>query len=179
MAGQYAVIRRRSTSIGSPLARMVPGCANHPYLPRSASDPCVVAAQGGSWTREQAPRLLDRLPVLELYSATSLILRWHHVIALHREYQARYTDRYMLLRFEDFITEPLPSVKRLFSHVGVEFSEKMLDQVVLNSSFVSRGESKGFDPAVIDRWRDHMSSLTRRWFAALCGRELQAFGYVP
>jgi hypothetical protein len=123
--------------------------------------------------------LTDRLPLLELYSATSLIFRWRRVIALHREYQARYPDRYMLLRFEDLIAEPRPSVKHLCSHVGVEFVEGMLDQVVLNSSFMPRRASKGFDPAVIDRWRLHMSPMTRRWFAALCGRELQAFGYVP
>ena len=122
---------------------------------------------------------VDRLPVLDLYSATSLILRWRRVIALHREYEARYPDRYMLLRFEDLITEPRPSVERLCSHVGVPFSEGMLDQVVLNSSFVSRGSSTGFDEAVLERLRKHISPITMRWFAAVCGRELQAFGYAP
>ncbi len=124
-------------------------------------------------------RIMDRSPGLELYSATSLILRWQRVIALHRDYQARYPDRYMFLRFEDLVAEPRLSVQRLCSHVGVEFAEGMLDQVVLNSSFVSRGASRGFDPAVIERWRQHMSPMTRRWFAALCGRELQAFRYLP
>lgn len=108
-------------------------------------------------------------PVLGLYSATSLIPRWQHVITLNRRYGAQYPDRYILLRFED-LTEPRACVMRLCAHVGIEFSEDMLDQVILNSSFASRGASKGFDPAVVDRWRLHMSPLTRRWFATLRAR---------
>lgn len=125
------------------------------------------------------PRWLRRIPFVDLYAATSLILRWQRVIALHREYAARYPDRYMFLRFEDLIAEPRAAVERLCSHVGVDFAEGMLDQPVLNSSFVSRGASQGFDRAVIERWREHMSPLTRRWFALLCRRELLAFGYLP
>ncbi len=83
----------------------------------------------------------------------------------------------MLLRFEDLIAEPGSSVERLCSHVGVDFTEAMLDQIVLNSSLSPSGASTGFDPAVVERWREHMSPLTKRWFAALCGREMQAFGY--
>ncbi len=122
---------------------------------------------------------LEHLPVIELYSATSLIRRWQRVIALHREYQTRYPANYMLLRFEDLIANPRESAQRVCSHIGVAFVENMLDQVVLNSSFTPHAASKGFDPAVIERWRKHMSPLTKRWFAALARRELEAFGYIP
>jgi len=52
----------------------------------------------------------------------------------------------MLLQFEELIADPRSSVERLCAHVAVDFSEAMLDQIMLNSSYVSHGVSKGFDP---------------------------------
>ena len=85
----------------------------------------------------------------------------------------------MLLRFEDLIADPRGSTERLCLHVGVEFTEGMMDQIVVNSSFVSRGASKGFDAAVVERWREHMSPMTRRWFAALCGPDWEDLDTCP
>lgn len=121
----------------------------------------------------------DHVPFLGLYSATSLVRRWRRVIALHKQYQDQFPGRYMLLQFEDLIADPRSSVQRLCAHVGVDFSEAMLDQIMLNSSYVSHGASRGFDPAVVERWRHQMSPVTKRWFSTLCRREMRAFGYEP
>ncbi len=121
----------------------------------------------------------NRVPLLRLYLAMSLILRWRRVIALHERYQTQFPGRYMLLQFEELIADPRSSVERLCAHVGIDFSEAMLDQIMLNSSYVSRGASKGFDPEVVERWSRQMSPLTRRWFAVLCGDEMRTFGYGP
>lgn len=124
--------------------------------------------------------LASRVPaVANSYSATSVIWHWRRAIALHREYAAHYRDRYLLTRFEDLIADPESVIKRLCTFIGVQFDERMLDQVVLNSSFVPRGGAKGFDTAVLSRWREHLSPLTARWFATRCRRELMEFGYPP
>jgi hypothetical protein len=123
--------------------------------------------------------LIRRLPaVASPYLATSVIWHWRRVLALHREYEARYADRYMLTRFEDLIGDPESVIKRLCAFIGVAFDQRMLDQVVLNSSFLPRGAARGFDPAVLERWREHLSPLAARWFAARCGKELAEFGYT-
>ena len=64
---------------------------------------------------------------------------------LHRLYEARYPEQYTLLRYEDLVSDPAVVTRRLCSFIGVPFVEEMLDQVVMNSSFGRRGDSKGFD----------------------------------
>lgn len=124
--------------------------------------------------------LAGRVPTIASpYLTSSVIWHWRRVIALHREYEARYADRYMLMRFEDLIADPASVVKRLCDFVGVNFNLHMLDQAVLNSSFVARGAAKGFDPAALERWREHLSPLAAGWFAVTCRQELAEFGYSP
>lgn len=140
----------------------------------------VSVQRKGQRTRPDGRRaVVGRAPAIASpYLATSVIWHWRHVIALHREYSARYPDRYMLMRFEDLIADPGPAVRRLCEFIGVRFDQSMLDQVVLNSSFVARGAAKGFDTEVLDRWREHLSPLAARWFGVTCRQELAEFGYA-
>jgi hypothetical protein len=125
-----------------------------------------------------AQRLLRIVPPLtRAYSATSVIFNWRAAAALHRVYQAKYPENYMLVRYEDLVLEPEATARTLCSFIGVPFIDEMLDQVVLNSSFGPGGTSKGFDKTSIGRWRSHLSPLTKAWFLALCRRELTEFGY--
>ncbi len=123
--------------------------------------------------------LAGRVPAIASpYLTSSVIWHWRRVIALHRQYEARYANRYLLMRLEDLVADPASVVKRLCGFIGVDFDQRMLDQVVLNSSFVPRGAAKGFDAAVLERWREHLSPLAARWFAVACRRELAEFGYA-
>jgi hypothetical protein len=127
-----------------------------------------------------ARRLLRWLrPLLELYATTNVILAWRGVVDLHRRYEAQYSDRYLLQRFEDLVSDPRAAVERLCIFLEIPFAEQMLDVVVLNSSYLARGAASGFDRSALDRWRGQLSPFARRWFALLCGSRLREFGYEP
>jgi hypothetical protein len=55
----------------------------------------------------------------------------------------------------------------------------MLQQTVVNSSYVSGGQVKGFDTTAVDRWREHLHPLINRWFVYWCRDQLIEFGYQP
>lgn len=116
-------------------------------------------------------------PLFDSYSIANLARSWRSMTRLHGAYARRFPDRYTLVRFEDLVTSPEATARRLSEFVGVPYADDMLEQVVHNSSFMGKGEGKGIDPTAVDRWREHMSPFARSIFARLCGDELEAFGY--
>ena len=140
----------------------------------------VYASAHHKAAKEQSARLVRGSEVARLaYRAASVTWHWRRVTQLHREYESTYPNQYILSRFEDLITEPESTVRRLCAFIGVPFEPAMLDQVLMNSSFVPRGVTKGFDSSVLDRWRHHLSPLARMWFTSRLGAELVRFGYAP
>lgn len=137
--------------------------------------------------RKESPKLLTQTgllarrlgPLFELYAMTNAVFSWRRMIALNARYQAAFPDRYLLVRFEDLIGDPRGAVQQICAFLAIPFSEKMLEQVVVNSSYLPRGSigEVGFDRNALDRWRDHLSPFARWWFARLCGRHLAEFGY--
>jgi hypothetical protein len=117
--------------------------------------------------------------VFELYASMHLMLTWFQVLRLHRRYRTRYPDRYYLLKYEDLIHDPERSVRDLCGFLNVDFSEAMLQQAVINSSYVASGQVAGFDPVAVDRWRAHLHPLINRWFLVWCRNQLLEFGYQP
>lgn len=124
-------------------------------------------------------RVIRRLgPLGNAYLTTKLCREFRRVVKLHRQYQERYPDRYLLLQFEAFVGDPEPAVRRMCEFVGVPYSAAMLEQIVRNSSFSQVGGT-GIDPSVAERWRRHLGWAWQRWFAFLAAREMSEFGYVP
>lgn len=124
-----------------------------------------------------ALRKLGRL--FELYASLQVIIPWLHVIRLHRRYQERYPDRYYLSRYEDLIRDPAGALQQLCDFLGIDFTERMLEQTVINSSYVAGGQIKGFDTAAVDRWREQLHPLINDWFVFWCRDRLLEFGYRP
>jgi hypothetical protein len=116
---------------------------------------------------------------LELYSSLRLIVAWRKVVRLHRWYSKAYPGLYYLCRYEDLVAEPKASLQRISQFLGIAFSEVMLDQKSVNSSFVSRGKVEGFEAEAIDRWRSHLHPVIRHWFGLWCKAQLVRFGYEP
>jgi len=125
-----------------------------------------------------AHRLFRRSPlVYELYMSASVIIHWLRVVQLHHHYQRCYPDQYNLLRFEDMVTDPSTHLKKVCDFLGVELTDRMLIQPIVNSSFVPSKTAQGFDASVAERWRRHLHPGTNRWFVTICRPYLLEFGY--
>lgn len=124
-------------------------------------------------------RRLGRL--FELYAITIQVVSWRRMIALHSRYQVSYPGRYLLVGFEDLVGDPSATVRTVCAFLNIPFSETMLEQAVVNSSYLPRGSvgDVGSDRNAVDRWRDHLPPLARWWFVRLCGKHLAEFGYAP
>lgn len=117
--------------------------------------------------------------VFELYASLHLILTWLQVARLHRRYQQQYPNNYCLSRYEDLVVKPEASLQRLCNFLDIEFTAAMLEQTVVNSSYVPKGQVTGFDASAVDRWRNHLHPVINRWFLLWCRKHLLEFGYQP
>ena len=112
----------------------------------------------------------------EMISSLHVIINWSRVNSLHQQYQQQFPNRYTLLKYEDLVCSPQASISGLCDFLGIEFTETMLQQTTINSSYLPDGAA-GFDRAGVDRWREHLDPLLNRWFLLWCGNELQKLNY--
>jgi hypothetical protein len=129
------------------------------------------------------PSLPEKLvdPLINPLTVMFTTRTWFDAVKLHASYQQAYGDRYMLVRFEDLISEPERQVRKICAFVGVPYESQMIDEVVVVSSSYRdqrRGPS-GFDKQSASRWRTHIDPLTRTWFSVLGRKHLKSFGYLP
>lgn len=117
--------------------------------------------------------------IFDLYSSSTTILTWLRAIQLHHRYQQLYPNNYYLSKYEDVIRDPQASLQKLCDFLEVDFTPEMLRQTVINSSYVPRGQKRGFDTSAIDRWRQHLHPFINQWFAVWCKNNLLEFGYQP
>lgn len=116
--------------------------------------------------------------LFDLLSSLHVILNWSRVSRLNRRYQERYPGKFYLLKYEDLICEPRSTIQALCQFLEIDFSEEMLQQTVVNSSFVQKGDVvQGFDTASIERWREQLHPLLHRWFLFWCKEKLVQHGY--
>lgn len=102
-------------------------------------------------------------------------LTWLESVALLRANRRRHAGRYLVVRFEDLVTDPRAAVERICRFAGIPFEEAMLDRVV-----ESHGQalgSSGFDVAAADRWRAQLSPVARWWFRLWLGGRIRGAGY--
>ena len=115
--------------------------------------------------------------LFEFYASLDVILTWRRAIRLHQEYQRRYPGQYCLSKFEDLVLKPNEQLQNLCDYLDIPFQQAMLDQLVLNSSFLPKRQRAGFDPSVVDRWRQYLHPAINRWFIFWCQHRFVEFGY--
>jgi hypothetical protein len=114
----------------------------------------------------------------EVYLGLGVAIHWLRVVQLHDQYQRLYPDRYCLVLFEDVIADPATHLGRACAFLGVDFTERMLQRRIVNSSFASAEKDQtGFNKSAIDRWRQQLHPMTQKWFATICRKRLMEFGY--
>jgi hypothetical protein len=121
-------------------------------------------------------RVLNRIPGgLAAVLLVQTTIAWLESVARLRDNGRRHAGRYLVVRFEDLVTDPRATVERVCRFVGIPFEEQMLDRVV-----VSHGQtlgSSGFDAGAADRWRGQLSTVAQRWFRTWLGSRMRQFGY--
>jgi hypothetical protein len=134
----------------------------------------------GSWDSPAYRAIRSSELRLNTYLALSVLIQWLKIVQLHHRYEARYPQNYLMIRFEDLIRHPANCIRKICGFLEVKFSDRLLQQRVVGSSFASQtGSSSGFDSSVIERWRGQIHPLVSRWFIAWCRKPMRAFGYEP
>jgi hypothetical protein len=122
--------------------------------------------------------IFRRLGLLsELYASLIIILTWSRFAKLHQQYQQLYPDNYYLSKFEDLVSDPRGNLQKLCNFLEVEFVEDMLEQTFINSSYLPKGQTTGFDFAAVDRWRKYIDPAINKWFILWCKKYLVDFNY--
>lgn len=116
--------------------------------------------------------------IFEIYLSFNVLITWLRIVQLHHRYQQLYPNNYYLSKYEDLISDPETCLRKLCDFLAIDFTEAMLQQTVVNSSFVSRQDQvQGFDISAIDRWREHLPPVINKWFVLWCEKHLLEFGY--
>jgi LPS sulfotransferase NodH len=141
-------------------------------------------AQQGEWgLKARLPWLpgwlVDPLlpPIEMIYAARS----WNAAAKWDRRLPAALGERYLRIRFEDLVTDPEATVRRVCGFLGVTFVPAMLvDTDIVGSSFESdRHARSGFDAAIADRWRQEVGAPARRLLGWATRGDLARLGYRP
>jgi hypothetical protein len=128
-------------------------------------------------TRFLPERLADA--ILTPYQVAHTTWRWRDAVRLHRKYQALLGDRYLMVRFEDLVTQPEVEVRRICRFLSVPFRQSMLEGIdmVGSGSHDERHVGAGLDPSAAERWRSEVHPIVRTWFSVLFRDALRGLGY--
>jgi hypothetical protein len=114
-------------------------------------------------------------PLFSTFVLQQVVWVWRRAIDQHRDYGRRFPDRYTAVRFEDVVRDPRPTLEGLFSFLGVEMEEAVLEQKVVSKG-AKVGQS-GFDAQAAERWRKDISPRAERWITARLGKRMAEVGY--
>lgn len=92
-------------------------------------------------------------------------------------------DRYLILRFEDLVTDPRSSMRIVADFLGIEFTPSLLTPSTLGQP--SGGNA--FDGVAtfevntrnVERWRDRIAAEDAQVIEFHLGEDMEKFGYLP
>jgi hypothetical protein len=111
---------------------------------------------------------------------------WLTTIGLARRNQARYPDRYLLVRYEDLAGQPEGTLRRICNFIGEDYAPEMLSmrgaqrfrQKGGNSSYGPREPGK-ISTSSIGKYRRVLSKYQLLFMQLFSGRSMRAYGYEP
>ena len=121
-------------------------------------------------------------------SVDQIARRWRRVVERHHELEKTLSsERYMMLRYEDLVTAPEASLRRVCGFLGETFEDAMLRFYERPAAEIGFDPSeswklatlKPLDPGRLDAWREALSSQQIDLVECAAGRELSALGYEP
>jgi macrodomain Ter protein organizer (MatP/YcbG family) len=162
------------------------------------------------WTTEFVPALAETYPKMRFilvirdpravcaskniqkdtkYPWLFLVRQWRKIADLTNRYAdgQRFSDRVTVLRYEDLVTEPRETAKRICDFLDINLDERVLkpglftdgsgDQWIQNTSYDD--EEPEFNTDSVDKWKDVLDDRIVRYVEQLCLPEMVRFGYEP
>lgn len=136
----------------------------------------------GGWLRAWLHR---RTLPNNVYTLITVLIVWLRVMQLDEHYRKALGDRYMPVRYEDFLSNPADTMRAICDFIGIAYSEKMLEVEFDNSSFSVATEPctlaprSGVDGVRADRWRASLSKVESSLVSLLAARQLRRLAYEP
>lgn len=156
----------------------------HAQIVHMVRDPrAVMASQKMRWRRRALAAEARRIPRYETlrvwvnyhpYTTTRL---WNRATAAALRLAEH--PRVTLVRFEDLVTDPQPTVRQLCARLGLDYDDTLLDVPHINSSHrdARGGARRGLHTEALDTWRRTLSGAEVRIAERRCGEFMQRFGY--
>ena len=113
---------------------------------------------------------------------------WSRSIDAAKRFGEKNPTAMLEVRYEDLLSEPATEVRRIFSFLDVEVSQKLIERCCRDASFESlsggrrTGEedrSSHFRKATKGQWREELSDQTLSKFQSIAGTQLRMHGYEP
>lgn len=162
------------------LLRLYPGAR----VVHMLRDPrAVLASQKQRWKRRKLAADRRALPVSEAlrswvnYHPYTMAELWSR--ATREAARLASHPRFTILRFEDLLREPEPTIRSLCERLDLEFEPSMLEVSQINSSHQSSvgGARRGFHTEAVDSWRSTLSEVEISIIERSCRDLMDSFGY--
>ncbi|HRW11380.1 MAG TPA: sulfotransferase [Caldilineaceae bacterium] len=87
-------------------------------------------------------------------------------------------ERVMNIRYEDLVSDPETTVRRICQFLQLEYQETMLDVAWTNSTTQSQGQ-RGIGTESIGKWRRHLTPAMVALCQFVARKEMKKFHYAP
>jgi hypothetical protein len=143
----------------------------------------VMASQKMRWRRRSLATDASRIPRYESlrvwmnYHPYTMARLWCRATAAALALAEH--PRVTLVRFEDLVSDPAPTVRQLCERLGLDYDDALLDVAQINSSHrdARGGARRGLHADALDTWRQTLNSAEVRIAERRCDDLMQRFGY--
>lgn len=108
---------------------------------------------------------------------------WVDVNQSMLDFTERHPDNTIFLRYEDLVSRPAETMQRIFSYLGEEWNDDLLNTALARKEDAGLGdwktyESAKIDDSSVDRWKTLPAAIASA-LGQICNPMLEACGYDP
>lgn len=142
----------------------------------------VLASQKMRWQRRRLASAGSQVPLRESirawinYHPFTMARLWNR--AQDQLLRAMDHPRVLAVRFEDLLTDPEVTVRRICEHCDIDFQPDMLDIEQVNSSHESSGSQRGFNRNTVAAWQKILEPTELSVINRRCNAHMLRHGYI-
>jgi hypothetical protein len=106
-------------------------------------------------------------------------LMWKEAISAAKSARRAFPGRVLMVRYEDMVTDPEPTVRRIFEFVELPFQTAYLEIGWVNSTTqTDKSVIEGISQAAVDRWKKTLTPEEIHVCQMALRQDIQEFGYA-